>query len=517
MKIKKATLVVLHVLILSALAMPLKTFAAEADRLQAAKNLYLAGEVKDAITAFLEIPESEEASYGLVRAYLNQNEIEKAVAEAEKLYKKDSSSGIALTAMGDIEYRLGHFESASLYYKLAVSSGRKFARSYLGIGKVLKSERMMKSSKACIERAFQLDPGDPDIVREQAFYMKTSPEENALWRRYLETALYKGPSSLAHTKSWLERREAWSDKKLRHLKDTPVHTRVKLLHIEHYQVYTEYGIKVKINGNKTAKLTLDTGASGIFLKKKFADSARISLYGSTIVGGLGNEGDKESRVGLADTVEIGDLVFENYPVNFFGKDVTLSGDGLIGTDVFEKFHITLDFKKKTMFLDLLPPPPGVEKGESYSLYDYNWQPGSNRKFYTPFRLIGPGIIVSALMEYKDNEETAQVLLDTGAERNIVSDKIAHQLVHTKYTPNKFSGVSGEIDGVEKVHRISITCSGVKQISHRTYSFNLDSVSESFGTEISGLLGYPFIKNCTLLIDYRTAMVRIIPDPYRFVH
>ena len=207
MKIRTLPIFSLCVLLIIPAALPCPASSASTASLETAKTLFLKGDVVKAISGFQQLPESEEASYWLVRAYLNQGQAEKAVTEAQKLLENNTGSAITCSAMGDVEFRQGHFESATEFYRQAIESGQEFARSYLGLGKILESEKMLKSAKECFEKAFSLDPEDPDIIREKARYQKPSPEEKELWLRYLETAGYEDPAYLENLNSWLERRQ----------------------------------------------------------------------------------------------------------------------------------------------------------------------------------------------------------------------------------------------------------------------------------------------------------------------
>ncbi|MCK5794022.1 MAG: aspartyl protease family protein, partial [Anaerolineales bacterium] len=310
---------------------------------------------------------------------------------------------------------------------------------------------------------------------------------------------------------WLERREAWSGISLRRIRDIPEHTGIKLLHFYTRGQYNRYGLKVKINGKKTARLLLDSGASGIVLKRKYAKSAKVPLYGSEKTRGLGDEGDREAQIGLADTLEIGDLLFENYPISFAGKNTVLAEDGIIGTEVFSRFLITLDFNKKKMLLDELPDPPGIGEKESYSVYDYDWKPGPERDEYSPFRFMHGKVIVPSVI---NGREKVHLILDTGSSYNVFSHKLANKVDYTRATSTQLGGVSGKIKDIRRVNRIRISLAGIELGSHQTMAIDLGKVSHVLGTEIGGLVGYPFLKRGTLFLDYRTGSMKIIPDPRR---
>ncbi len=512
MKIRNSTIFSIYILLLiTSLTLSFHVSAASTTDLESAKTLFLKGKVVEAVSGFQKLTESEEASYWLVRAYLNQDQAEKAITEAQKLYQSSTGSAIACSAMGDIEFRQGHFESAAACYRRAIASGQEFARSYLGLGKILESEKMLKSAKECFEKAFSLDPDDPDIIREKARYQKPSPEERELWIRYIEAAGYEDHAYLENLNSWLERRQAWSGINLRRIREIPEHSSINLLHFYTEGKYNRYGLKVKINGKKTARLLLDSGSTGIVVKRKYAKSANVPLFGLEKTRGLGDEGDRDTQVGLADTVKVGDLVFENYPISFAGSNIPLAEDGLIGTDVFSRFLITLDFNQKKMQLDQLPDPPDIGENESYSVYDYDWLPGPERDGYSPFRFMHGKVIVPSVI---NGEEKVHLILDTGASYNVFSHKLADRVKYTDMPDMRLGGVSGPIKDIRRVEQITIGLAGIEQGSHQTMAIDLGRVSHVLGTEIGGLVGYPFLQRCVIFLDYRTGSLKIIPDPLR---
>jgi Aspartyl protease len=67
-----------------------------------------------------------------------------------------------------------------------------------------------------------------------------------------------------------------------------------------------YGLRVKVNG-ASAKLLLDTGASGIVIDKKIADKAGVKKIVESDAKGIGDKPAGAGYVGFADAIQIGDL------------------------------------------------------------------------------------------------------------------------------------------------------------------------------------------------------------------
>ena len=60
------------------------------------------------------------------------------------------------------------------------------------------------------------------------------------------------------------------------------------------------------------------------------------------------------RHGVAERLRIGDLEFRDALIGVAETDFLANQDGLIGTDVFSEFLVTLDFANPGLRLDPLP-------------------------------------------------------------------------------------------------------------------------------------------------------------------
>ena len=74
------------------------------------------------------------------------------------------------------------------------------------------------------------------------------------------------------------------------------------------------------------------------------------------LGGIGNAGTKDGWLGFAEHIQIGNLEFRNCIVRVTEKGTVGEAGGLLGTDVFQRFMIKLDFFNKRIDLDPLPGP-----------------------------------------------------------------------------------------------------------------------------------------------------------------
>jgi predicted aspartyl protease len=102
---------------------------------------------------------------------------------------------------------------------------------------------------------------------------------------------------------------------------------------------------------------LDTGAGGILINRRMAEKAGLKQLSQTTMGGLGDKGEAKGYIALAPSIRVGGLEFQDCPVEVIDRRSVLDEDGLIGSDVFEKFLVELDFAHQKLRLSELPKRP----------------------------------------------------------------------------------------------------------------------------------------------------------------
>jgi predicted aspartyl protease len=424
-----------------------------------------------------------------------------------------------------------------------VNSGYPEARAYLGLSRHRTALAMYKSAKKMIERAHELDPTDPDIQEEWVGTLSRSERIH-----YLET-------SLAGDNNWDAERRADVASYLEYLKqrakqkksspcrlvskttstETPM---VQLLVDPHH--LRGYGLSVLINGHKSP-LMLDTGASGILVKRSIAEHAGVSKISETKVWGIGKQGRRNAYVGIADSIKVGELEFENCPIEVLESRSVVGDDGLIGTDVFQDFLVDLDFPNEKLRLSELPKRPG-EKETKLALDDGADESGSGsasaptdnkpaeakpadsvgpqdryvapemRSFTHVFRF-GHDLLVPTTIgkvPYK------LFLLDTGSLVNFISPSAAREVTKVHGDDNVIvKGISGRVDKVYSANKAVLQFGHLRQENQDMTAIDTKQISDGVGVEISGFLGFTTLRMMDIKIDYRDALVDFKFDEKRF--
>jgi len=522
--------------------------AAVPNPLGEALSFYHKGDFPAAVGKYQEVlrmnPKSPDAYAGLARAYLRQRNVSRALEEANRGLSLNDAPRIRV-ALGEIYFRQGKIHEAEHEWVQAINSGDPEARAFLGLSRVRNALSLYQQGKAMIDRAHDLDSSDPEITRA---WMRTLPRSDRI--RYLEKHLAEpnsdDPETRAETQVYLDRLKALASEpgKHCHLVGTVSSTETDLVRLlmdpEHIR---GYGLAVNINGRKS-NLMLDTGAGGILVDRRIAEKAGIDRMLNTKVGGIGDKGNKSGYVGLANSIKIGDLEFQDCPVEVLEKRSVVGEEGLIGANVFGDFLVDLDFPKEKLRLSQLPrrpddpaTPAGLHtEGGSSGLSDDD--PGSDGgsssadsdkgtdsaagKLLATSPLFRDGYIAPEMKSYTRVYRFGHMvlvptavgdvpgrlfLMDTGALENHITPAAAREVtkVHGD-NDTTVEGLSGRVKNVYSADKAVLQFGHLRQENQDLLTFNLDSISDDVGTEISGTLGFVLLHLLDLKIDYRDNLV-----------
>jgi predicted aspartyl protease len=268
-----------------------------------------------------------------------------------------------------------------------------------------------------------------------------------------------------------------------------------------------YGLEITLNGRKL-RLLVDTGANGILIKRRVAEAAGVAKLSDTTFRGLGNNTKLPGGYhGIADRVRIGNVEFRDAVIRVMDQDLPTGEDGLIGTNVFSDFLVTLDFAAGKLRLNPLPGyHPGDDEQQDGSI------PPEMRNFTRVFQF-GHMLLLPTRVS---NSREGLFIIDTGSARTLISYDTAAEV--GKINPDervRLSGINGRVADVYQTGNLFLEFAGFRQKSVGMTAFDMWEQSRNLGTEVSGLLGLPLLDLFTLTIDYRDGLVNFdYPDPGR---
>jgi tetratricopeptide (TPR) repeat protein len=493
--------------------------------LNMAEQLYRTGRLDDAAAGYSKIleadPKSAAAYAGLVRVYLKQKKLAEAYNAADKAIQLAPTLEAARVARAEADFRQGKVVEAEKEFSDLIRAGARDPRAHLGLSRVYRAASFHEHAKLAIDRAYQLDPNDPDIVRERIDYLGPKERLKAL-QLYLSGTTNDGPEELRDLGQLLV---ILQDRATQPAHTCRLATKVSAMQTNLEGLYydakniREYALRVNVNGT-SSRLMLDTGASGILINRKIAEKAGIKRVVQTDVGGIGDKGPASGYVGYADSIAIGELEFRDCYVEVIDQNSVIGDDGLIGADVFSNFLVDIDFPNSKFKVSPLPARPdepiadtALESGsvsQAPRFHDRYIAP--EMRTFSPVLQFGHNLPIPT----KVNDSTSKLfLIDTGAFGNAISPEAAREV--TKVSADKdarIKGLSGNVKEVFRADEVSVTFGHLKQRLQDLTSFDTSSTSNSIGTEVSGFLGFRMLRLLEIKIDYRDGLIDFEYDPKR---
>ena len=415
---------------------------------------------------------------------------QKAVAEAPK-------SAAAHELSGEVLFRRGEFEAAESEFKLASKLDPSLARAWWGLARIAECTSMSKTAARYLERAHAIDPNDPHIFHDWAMRLPGQEHIDAL-EKY---ASMVDPSREEHE---LELRQhiafdkAIRGRSLMVLASPYQKTEIPLVNLTNGATL-RYGLTVSIGSTKL-RLVVDTGASGILIPRWAAIRAGVTELAGAGFGGFGdNPRPSPGYRGIVERLRIGDVEFHDALISVSNQDAVGPVDGLIGTNVFAQFLVTLDFMAGQLRLD---PLPGYHPGDN-ELHDRTAAPESQHsaRVYRFAHLLLVPTRVSGSRE-------VLFVVDTGSDRTLISYDMAAEVSHVNRDDGmRMQGISGQVADLYKTGNVFVQFAGFRQKSPGMTSVDMWPQSRNIGTEVSGFLGLPVLSLFTLTIDYRDGIVK----------
>jgi predicted aspartyl protease len=479
-------------------------------------------------------PNSAVALAGLVRVTLAQGKLPEALALAIKDNSAYPNSPLLLNALGEVRFRRGEVDEAAIAFNQSMRLNPCNAVTHYDVARFLNLSGMYASAQRRLEMAHNLSPMNVEITRR--------------WRSTHAVPL-TGEQRLAMLKTRLDNPSLTDDEKqgveaaIKGVESrekgscelvSPV-TNVKLPIVSiangatatPQDIYAA-GLDVFING-KRKRLEIDTGASGLLIGRSVAKSAGLIPEVEIKASGVGDKGPVGAFVTHVDDIKIGSMEFKNCMVRVLEQNSVLQVDGLIGTDVFRDYLVTLDIPSREVRISPLPQRPDEQAAQPTSLKtsDDEDTPVSaadsakdryiaqEMKDWTPVFRFNHFLIIPTLI---GNAPWKLFMMDTGAQFGMITPAAAREVTHVSNDSDmRVKGISGEVKNVMMADKVTIAFAGVRQITNGMQSFDASSLTQGVGAEISGIIGFPTLRELIISIDYRDNLVHVVYDPKKGFH
>jgi predicted aspartyl protease len=443
------------------------------------------------VAAFQRIIErrpSPEAYAGLVQSFLKLDDVKSLDESSRQALEAFPQSALAHATRGDAYFRRGLIPEAESEYKSALLLDSTCARAWLGQGKVDAVVAKAADARAAVSKAHELDPDDGDALYEWAI-RQPYPENVAGLEKHL-SEFRSDPQWEVHERDYTALVKALAGKPVWILSPDVTGSELKLESMTAGPGLGRrgYGLRVTFNDRAEATLLLDTGASGVTITRKFAEKIGARKLADAALEGVGKNGPASGYRAWVDKVTVGGLQFHDCFVHVSPAAVS-DLDGTIGTDVFVKFLVTMDFPARKLRLGALPAPPaGEARGES--IFSQAFAFGHVLLLWTQAADKVAGLFV----------------IDSGANLSTISPEPAQQLRQMRPLNSRVTGMSGGVNSAFIADDVSLKFGKVRRQNQRIITVDLHSVSKNLGTEISGQIGFNTLENMRLVINYRDGLV-----------
>ncbi len=450
-------------------------------------------------------PTSGTALAGVVRSLLfagRKPAAYEALAAAQKVAPEHSD---VLLAAGDVAFRQGNFRQAETAYKAAVQKEPKSTAAWMGVVRLFEIASANQSAERTLKRALELNPGNRTFLNALASLRPEGPEHIVLLETELATYPADSPPAVS-LREHIERDKKWGDRRRRTLVSPYQATKIPIEIMRDSPTrFRGWGLKISVNDSKPIILMLDSGASGITLNDKVAATLGLESENphNFELGGIGSGKRLTGHREIAKKLDIGGVVFRDFPLSIVEGKVEEDA-GLIGTDVFEQFLVTVDLPGENVGLT---PFPGMQTAPDPNVPSQRTLSAATEGFY-PFYRFGHSILVPTKVSDKG---PFLLIVDSGARDTILLREVAEQVGKVKTdTHVQFKGIQGKTRQVYEIDNAVLEFAGIRQRNSQGVTvLDASDFGGNLGTDIGGLLGARALIYLSTTIDYRNGLIKFV--------
>ncbi|HEY6490409.1 MAG: tetratricopeptide repeat protein [Terracidiphilus sp.] len=427
-----------------------------------------------------------EMEAALVRTLLHEDKVGEASQRVQDLLVSSANSAVVLTAQAEVELRQGLPWQAMQHLDRAEEADHCYARLHLIRSRALRLDSMHASERAELQKAYDIDPTDPEIQSAWHSIVSSAEEiegtqESLAAMTDLDAATRQKAERTVHDLMPLLSENSQTCKVL----PSTAAAMLPLLPSKE-DGKTIDGFRVEVQLPKTAaKLVVDSAASGLYITRALAEENGLRP----------GDGDPPGTV-RAESVHIGPLEFRDCLLGVSDTPFAGKGDGFVGTDLFSSYLIQIDPRAEKMTLGPLPTLRTVVPGDRPTLRELAaFTPVYHRRQY---------LLVPVTL---DNKVRELFVLDTGMRFSTMTPEIAHSISNVKV--NFTNTLQTESGPAAHIYRDSFDFQFANlALNHQNHVLEFDptATDHNAGFEVGGLLGFDVLHLLTLTLDYRDGLV-----------
>jgi predicted aspartyl protease len=248
-------------------------------------------------------------------------------------------------------------------------------------------------------------------------------------------------------------------------------------------------LPVQVNGSGPFEFILDTGAGTSLLSSDLAKQLKVKIVGSK----EGQSAGGKVAVSLAKTeslavgeTELHDVDVGIVDLSHIGKTIGANVDGDLGYNFLKHFRLTIDYCNCEVGLD---DPKRVENF------------GRSAKTEVPMRLAGPAKPLILVDVHANGRGPFQFAIDTGTSTTAITPGLAKEL-GIKSSPVGPATTGGAHVDVTAGTLQSFQVGGAKIDNMAVVVADFFAMlSNAIGAKLDGIVGYNFLRNYKVVIDY----------------
>jgi hypothetical protein len=433
-------------------------------------------------------PQDLKVGAALVQTLLHEGEVQRAASQVNKMLAADPHSAVTLTAQAELQLHQGQPWLTLQTLKAAEVADRCYARLYLIRSYALRIDSMYATERAEIQKAYDIDPTDPDI--RHAFLSVVSPAHEI-------EGIHEGLATMKDLdEDTRQKAQANMEGMMQLLTENSqtckVQPSVESATIPLTPFYLDptrvdgYRLDVQLPRTKV-RLQVDTAASGLYITRAMAE-----------LNGLQPDPSAPQQTVHADKITIGPLEFRDCIVGVSNTPFAGKSDGFIGTDMFASYLITLNQPNARLVLDPLPKQAGILPGDRMEAPELR---GFSPVYHRQQFLMEPVTL--------NNKERRLFVLDTGIRFSTMTPGVAHSVSTMKVNfTNPMQTVSGATMQVyREIFDMQFANVALYHANH-VLQFDPSAIEKNSGLQIAGMLGFDMLHSQVLHLDYRDGLVKL---------
>lgn len=255
-------------------------------------------------------------------------------------------------------------------------------------------------------------------------------------------------------------------------------------------------LPVSVNGQGPFEFILDTGAGTSLLSPELAQKIGAKIIGAK----EGQSAGGKVSVSLAkvDSLAVGETRRDDVDVGIvdlshIGKTIGAKIDGDLGYNFFDRFQITIDYSNCEIRFD---DPKGVEYF------------GAAARAEMPLRLANPAKPLILVDTYLNGRGPFQFAIDTGTSTTAIAPELAKQLglAGSPIGPATTGGSHVDVTAAS-LPSFAIGRAKVDNMAVVVADF-FTVLSQAVGAKLDGIVGYNFLRNYKVVIDYPNEILRL---------